>query len=106
MKYNLYIIVVIIPLFFFISCGSESSATKGSVYLEVPENAPCEGGQFYRLKTKECIPLKNPTWGFQGFALPAENLYTMQSCSENELETLIQGLPAEGGKIIMPECTI
>ncbi len=44
--------------------------------------------------------------GFQGFEIPPENLYTMQSCEESELERLIRDLPSAGGKIVMPECTI
>jgi len=72
----------------------------------LPESVPCNDGQFYRLKTKECLPLKNPSWGFAGFDFPSENIYTLQNCTEEELKTTIDNLPQEGGKIIMPECTI
>ncbi len=95
-----------IYLLFILSCGGSNTPSSQATYLEIPKNAPCSGDQFYRLKTKECLALKNPSWGFKGFDIPKENIYTMQSCKEEELERLIDELPGDGGKIIMPECTI
>lgn len=74
--------------------------------VEMPKSIPCEDGEFYRLKTKECLPIKNISWGFQGFAVPSENVYNLDRCTQDALQSLIDNLPKEGGKIIMPECTI
>ncbi len=79
---------------------------KKDPYELIPQTNPCKEGEFYRLKTKECIPLKYPDWGFKGFEIPSENVYYMQTCQESELEELLKNIPAEGGKIVMKECTI
>ncbi len=125
---------LIIP-FFLLSCGSVSSKSplpqeKGAVesttadqtdskddldqpknslkdpYENIPRQNPCKEGEFYRLKTKECIALKNPKWGFVDFNISDKNIYYMQSCDESELENLLENIPPEGGKIVMKECTI
>ncbi len=106
MNFMFKVAFLFLIVLFFVSCGSSEDATPKSVYLDIPKEAPCGGGQFYRLKTKECLPLKNPSWGFAGFDFPSENVYTLQNCTEEELKTTIDNLPQEGGKIIMPECTI
>lgn len=112
-------LLLIIPLFF-LACGSSGSSAGGSSsgtgdgsqdnnhnsYIEVPESSPCKNGEFYRIKTKECVMLKHPTWGFKGFDVPKENVYTLQTCTEEALRTLLNNVPVEGGKVILPECTI
>jgi len=73
------------------------------VYLEMPKSDPCEKDQFYRLKTKECMDIENPSlWGFQGFTV-GENNYTISTLTEGELKEVISNLPQEGGIIIIPE---
>lgn len=67
---------------------------------------PCGKDQYYRLQTKECLPLENPTWGFQGFSVPAENVYPLRECTQKALQNLLDSIPEEGGKIVMPSCTI
>jgi hypothetical protein len=75
-------------------------------YSKVPVSAPCSDGQYYRLQTKECLALENPSWGFQGFTVPADNVYPLLECTQTALQNLLNAIPAEGGKIIMPACTI
>jgi len=80
------------------------------VYLEMPKSDPCEDGEFYRLKTKECMKLEHASsgfqgWGFQGFTV-GENNYTISSLTEGELKDVISNLPKEGGTITIPEGTI
>ncbi len=108
MHYILKAILGVMTIITFTSCGSSNNPPTSSVYLEVPQNAPCSGDQFYRLKSKECKPLKNPSWGFAGFEVPSENVYTLQdqNCTQEALKSIIDNLPKEGGKIILPECTI
>ncbi len=113
----MYKLILIILPFSFLGCGSSSTGninphTSSQITvvhdqnLKLPTTNPCADNQFYRLKTQECIDLKHPDWGFQGFDVPVQNVYRMQTCQESELEGLIENMPTEGGKIIMPECTI
>lgn len=69
-------------------------------------NLPCQEGQYQRLQTKECLPLQNPTWGFQGFRIPSQNVYQLKECTQTALQSLINAIPEEGGKIVMPACII
>jgi hypothetical protein len=75
-------------------------------YTKTPVSAPCNESQYYRIQTKECLPLENPTWGFQGFTVPADNIYPLLECTQKALQGLLNTIPAEGGKIVMPACTI
>ncbi len=106
MNYILKTILGVMVTIALTSCGNSDTPPKSAVYLEVPKNAPCSGEQFYRLKSKECISLKNPSWGFAGFEVPSENVYTLQDCTQEALKSVIDNLPKDGGKIILPECTI
>ncbi|MCH9814463.1 MAG: hypothetical protein K0U47_11045 [Epsilonproteobacteria bacterium] len=65
-----YIISMGIILILMTGCGSSSSPTNQSLYLDVPDNALCSGDEFYRLKTKACLPLKNPSWDFKDLKSP------------------------------------
>ncbi len=123
---------LIIP-FFLLSCGSTSEQSSSIIneegnisapidqpldeqneqqsdlkdpYENIPYPNPCKKDEFYRIKTKECIALQHPDWGFQDFNVSEANIYYMQSCEESELEELLANIPAEGGKIVMKECTI
>lgn len=80
--------------------------TMIDAYIKSPIKAPCEVDQYYRIQTKECLPLENPTWGFQGFIIPSENIYPLIECSQSALQNLINSVPKEGGRIVMPSCTI
>lgn len=75
-------------------------------YTKAPVSAPCGANQYYRIQTKECLPLENPSWGFQGFTVPTDNVYPLLECSQKALQNLLDYLPKEGGKIVMPACTI
>ena len=75
-------------------------------YSKVPVSTPCDNTHYYRIQTKECLPLENPTWGFQGFTVPADNVYPLLECTQKALQGLLNAIPAEGGKIVMPACTI
>lgn len=75
-------------------------------YTKAPMIAPCGTNQYYRLQTKECLPLENPTWGFQGFTIPADNVYPLLECTQKALQNLLDYIPKEGGKVVMPACTI
>jgi len=114
----MYKLIYIIFLMFILNgCGSSSGSDSGVAdgssggstthdpYLEVPENSPCKGGEFYRIKTKECRALKHPSWGFAGFEVPAENIYKVESCTQKALESTLSSVPSEGGKVVLPECT-
>lgn len=67
---------------------------------------PCGKDQYYRLQTKECLPLENPSWGFQEFTVPVDNIYPLRECTQKALQGLLDSIPEEGGKIVMPSCTI
>lgn len=75
-------------------------------YTKAPVSAPCGANQYYRIQTKECLPLENPSWGFQGFTVPTDNVYPLLECSQKALQNLLDYIPKEGGKIVMPACTI
>ena len=75
-------------------------------YTKSPVSTPCDNTHYYRIQTKECLPLENPTWGFQGFTVPADNVYPLLECTQKALQGLLNAIPAEGGKIVMPACTI
>ncbi|MDD5681665.1 MAG: hypothetical protein PHI59_10565, partial [Candidatus Omnitrophica bacterium] len=75
-------------------------------YIKSPKVAPCTKTQYYRLQTKECLPLENPTWGFQGFTIPSDNIYPLLNCTQSALQKLINTVPKQGGRILMPACTI
>ncbi len=103
-------LLIMIPLFF-IACGSSSQpssqgSTQHNSYVEVPKNFSCKSGEFYRLRTKECIALKHTSWGFVGFTYPKENNYTLKTCTQDTLFALLENLPASGGKITLPACKI
>ncbi len=68
----------------------------------------CPADEFCRIKTGECLPLQHPDWGFQGFTVPDANTYYLDAsnCNGGALQGLIDSVPAEGGKIILPACTI
>lgn len=70
------------------------------------KSIPCSKGQYYRLKTKECLSLKNPSWGFQEFSVPESNVYPLTECTQVGLENLLNSIPKEGGKVLIPSCTI
>ena len=74
--------------------------------LDMPKTIPCKDEEYLRLKTNECLPLKNPSWGFIGFKVPDENVYNLTECTQEALVALIDALPIEGGKIVMPKCKI
>jgi hypothetical protein len=75
-------------------------------YSKAPISAPCDANHYYRLQTKECLPLENPSWGFQGFTIPTDNVYPLLDCTQKALQDLLNAIPKEGGKIVMPACTI
>ncbi len=135
MKNNLNLLIIFLLTLVYVGCGTSDKTTKDTPkkeltqdediidsedvvspveitqkilkdIIEMPKSIPCKDGEFYRLKTKECLALKNRLWGFQGFTLPLENVYNLDKCTQNSLQSLIDNLPKEGGKIIMPECTI
>lgn len=132
MKNILKLVLIFLPILIFIGCGVSGETvdnakdtnttpvtapaeldlpTEGNKetlkdVIDMPESDPCEEGQYYRLKTKECLPLKTSSWGFQGFEIPGENIYNLEECTQEALEALVNNIPIEGGKIIMPECTI
>ena len=107
--------LLLIP-FFLLSCGHSSGASSNNdtntgngghnITVEVPEGSPCTSGEFYQLRTKECIALKHPQWGFRSFDVPKENVYKLQTCTQEALYDLLNQVPSEGGKVILPECTI
>ncbi|MDP3558911.1 MAG: right-handed parallel beta-helix repeat-containing protein [Legionellaceae bacterium] len=66
----------------------------------------CGKDQYYRIQSKECLPLENPTWGFQGFTVPAGNVYQVPACTQKALQDTINAVPAAGGTVNMPACTI
>ncbi|HZF69441.1 hypothetical protein, partial [Sulfuricurvum sp.] len=80
--------------------------TMIDTYMKSPIVAPCNNEQYYRIQTKECLPLENPTWGFQGFTIPPDNIYPLVECTQSALQNLINTVPAEGGRIVMPACII
>ncbi len=102
-----YITGLIVVLMFW-GCGGASDAAPGNSMevIDVPEGSPCQKGEFYQIKTHECIALKHPTWGFTGFDIAQENRYVLQECSEDALRALLGQLPAEGGHIVLPACTL
>ena len=81
---------------------------------ESPENScstdvtACATDEYCRIKTGECLPLQHPDWGFQGFTIPNANVYSLDAthCTGGDLQALIDSIPAEGGKILLPACTI
>jgi hypothetical protein len=75
-------------------------------YIKAPVSAPCDNNHYYRIQTKECLPVENPTWGFQGFTVPTDNIYPLLECTQKALQDLLNSIPKEGGKIVMPACTI
>ncbi len=93
--------------FEFIPDGN-SAPTDNTPPTNTPRSTslPCPEGQFQRVKTKECLALKNPTWGFKKFNIPSNNVYTLTSCTQSALQNLLDTIPASGGKIILPACTI
>ena len=77
-----------------------------ALYADPFISLPCPEGQYQRLQTKECLPLHNPTWGFQGFSIPSKNVYQLKECTQIALQSLINAIPEEGGKIVIPTCII
>ena len=68
----------------------------------------CNADEYCRIKTDECLPLQHPEWGFQGFSVPDTNTYYLDAsnCTSSTLQNIIDNVPADGGKIILPACTI
>ncbi len=103
---------MVILIITFSGCGSSSASSHNSnaegdgIYVEVPENSPCKSGEFYRIKTKECVALKHWEWGFRGFDVPENNIYNVTECSEDAIRQVLSAIPQEGGRVILPECTI
>ncbi len=128
MKQIIKIVLYFILVTAFINCGGSGGSDKtvagvildgdGEVVdqptievsnievLDMPKTTPCKDGEYLRLKTDECLPLKNPTWGFIGFTVPDENVYNLTECTQKALVALMDALPIGGGKIVMPECKI
>jgi hypothetical protein len=67
---------------------------------------PCVEGQYQRIQTKECLLLTNKSWGFQRFDIPFKNIYPLVSCTQSALQSLLNSIPKEGGKVLLPACTI
>lgn len=68
--------------------------------------ALCGKDQYYRIQSKECLPLENPTWGFQEFTVPAGNVYQVSACTQKALQDTINAVPSAGGTVNIPACTI
>ena len=97
-------------------CGASGSGTAGTgddseagtshgVVIEPPAGSPCQAGAFYQVRTGECIVLKHPVWGFQGFTTPAEVL-KLETCSEGALRDLLAKIPQSGATVTLPACTL
>jgi hypothetical protein len=82
-----------------------TSANDSGVVIDPPAGSPCQRGAFYQIVTKECITLKHPAWGFQGFATPQTEV-TLTECGQSALDTLLQSLPEEGAVVHLPACTL
>ncbi len=88
---------------------ADCSGERGGAVAVSPSTTPagtCGKDQYYRIQSKECLPLENPTWGFQGFTVPAGNVYQVPACTQKALQDTIDAVPAAGGKVVMPACTI
>ncbi len=110
-KLFIFIIFLSINFLFFVNCGGSSKPSRDHVengnFIPTP-NGVCKTDEFQRVKTKECIKLKNPTWGFAGFAIP-KNEYnlTKEDCNQESLEEFLTLAKQNGGGVIrVPECTI
>ncbi len=98
-------------LFSILGCNSSSSSSDDqtqdhNVDINISSNFLCNNGEFYKLKSKECIDLKHPQWGFKEFEVPKENIFTLQECTQDALLSLLSQLPKNGAKVVLPECTI
>ena len=82
------------------------SSNAASVGNMSAGDGSCGKDQYYRIQTKECLPLENPTWGFQGFTVPSANVYKVPACTQKALQDTINAVPLAGGTVIMPACTI
>jgi hypothetical protein len=88
------------------SLAISNLTTSVDNYKNNPISLPCAEGQYLRHQTNQCLPLENPTWGFQGFSVPVDNVYPLLECTQVALQKLLNAIPKAGGKIVMPECTI
>ena len=94
--------------------AGQAQSTQERIPLSQPRSAPtvgenpCPEGQFLDLSQDLCHPL-NKGFGFQfdQFTAGFENrIFTLELCTEEALETLMEEIPATGGTVLLPECTI
>lgn len=87
--------------------GASASALPQNQTGEGAAN-PCAEGEFLNLQTDACQPL-DTEFGFDA-ALFAENVgpdeFTLDECSDDALQTLLDGLGPEGGTVRLPACTM
>jgi hypothetical protein len=96
-------------LMLFVGCGSSCSGDSSDSVLsqvEIPETFECEADQFFRIKTNRCVKLKHPDWGFRGFATDTLPTFKLKSCTQEALLALLEEVPASGGRVVLPACTI
>ena len=111
------ITLAVLLLVFLIGCGSSEpasdvgSGTGGASdtavsQVEIPEAFACGADEFYRIKTQQCVKLKHPGWGFRGFETESLPIFTLESCTQDALFSLLEKVPQSGGHVMLPACTI
>lgn len=87
------------------------NARAAAIYQETNQvnTNPCPAGQFSDLKDTTCKTLVHPEYGFD---IPAFNAsvgtgtFTLLSCTEEALRSLLSTVPSTGGTVQLPACTL
>ncbi len=69
----------------------------------------CPEGEYYDVNRNGCFPLCQPQLGFdfnRFNAAVGSQVYTLQSCTQTDLQNLINSVGAAGGIVEIPACTI